>query len=169
MKISRGLRVTTALVVASTQVACGRLDEREYEVENPNHTASVVLVIHPGWMLKPNLQIDLKEGNKVTRLYENPRSEVIIPFAEIAWSPDSRLVGILVRNPYGESVSMAYDVQQRKRVDMALVKDLLREQIRKNYDLHADQNEIGKDSDPLRWMYSQEAQDAYFKRVKSKK
>src|SRR6185503_13890994 len=78
--------------------------------------------------------IRLTKGNIVKVLYKNSAMDVSVCFAEIAWSGDSRRVGILVQNCYGPTpIIVGYDVVSDHSVETRNVEEGLRIQIQANY------------------------------------
>jgi hypothetical protein len=147
------------LLLSFAAIACTRFEYLEYSVTSPDGIATLDVEIN-SYRLKPVLRLTLKDSSTNTTLYYNSQSEVYISFAEVAWGTNSDVVGILINNPYGQSLLMGYSRRRRTFIDPQMAAELLREKIRSSYLIPGRQ-------DPLSWVASVDAQQAYYDRVKS--
>jgi hypothetical protein len=78
------------------------------------------------------------------------RSDWLINFAHVAWSPDSHFAGIYVDNAYGDPIQVGYDTQARRLVPVETTADIVRRSIIVEYGLTSvDLAPYG--GDPLEW------------------
>jgi len=95
-------------------------------------------------------QILVELTSRSRKLVLARRYDDVVYFAQIAWSSDSHIVGVLVRDGSANPLRLAFNVTTRSPVPFELTADLLREAIRRDYELSDDQLSV-HGGDPLRW------------------
>src|SRR5580698_6486120 len=80
------------------------------------------------------------------------RTDCIVNFAHVTWSPDSRIAAIFVDNGYCSSIHEGYDVRTASLVPFTPMADQVRRSIIKEYGILP--NELAPyGGDPLEWAH----------------
>ncbi len=120
---------------------------------SPDGQAEVVLEERCG-LSDCNFELVLHEGWRSTQLGTSRGN--IVKFSQVAWSPDSRLLGAYVGTvfSYGD-IWIAYDSKTRRFLQFEAVADMRRRSIRITYQLQpGDLTPFG--GDPLKWAQGNE-------------
>ena len=94
----------------------------------------------------------LRDSNR-TVIYHNEGSDVYPCFAEVGWSPDSKTVGILIRDCWHSVVHLSFDASTGKRLDPSVTRSYVENSLRAHYTL------AGRD--PVTWAESEEARQSF--------
>jgi hypothetical protein len=119
--------------------------------------AAEVRLYGPYFLADQRLKIQLRSKSVTKVIFRDDGTDIYPCFAEIAWSPDSQLVGVLVNNCYGTTVRMAYDRAKRQSVSADLTDELLRAALVKDYNFKPGEfgdpnpSQMKFISDPLLW------------------
>lgn len=81
------------------------------------------------------------------------RSDCFIYFAQVAWSPDSRLAGIYVGNAWCGDIREGYDLKTGSNVPFSTVAEMIRTAIVKDYGLKPT-DLLPYHDDPLEWAHN---------------
>ena len=81
-------------------------------------------------------------------------------FVAIGWSPDSTKVGVLALNDVGPRLQLGYDLLAKRTCPFRDVQGLVELEIRSAYG-----GLIGTGEEPLQWVFSQEAAEAFHRRT----
>lgn len=153
--------------------ACGTntLETVDYQRTSPDQQWTVqVITYEPIPYSQQRLKVTLT-GKSISRLlFVDEKSDVAVCFAEIAWSVDSSLVGVVIRNCYGRTATIiGYDAVKQAAMKASDVEDLLRKEISRNYP-DWKRYRWGRDlaltdtPDPIQYATTDEAQAAFIVR-----
>ena len=157
----------SALIVAfllASQLACRTNEQIIYSVPSPDGV-NVANVGYTAKLFKPRrLLIEIRHDAKSKIVY-NPPKEFVLTFAEVYWSPDSNIVGVLARTDYTrQPIIVGYNVAEGVPVAASKVETPLRRVIRQNYPSIFRFNQ--PDSvDPIEWTQERKATQAFSKRL----
>lgn len=163
-------------------IACNRDYQVLLSKRAPDGNNAVeVFTYGPYLSVDERLRVQIKSPRDNKILYQEQAADLDPCFAEIAWSPDSKVVGVIVRNCAGSTKRVSYDLANRRQIADAVTDNYLREAVKSDYSFkpgeydkpHSFHFQVqgiptphGKHiSDPLVWVGTDDAATAFRQRL----
>jgi hypothetical protein len=161
---SQHWRWAGALCAAALLLGCGL--SRDFRPEMARSSpdgrfAARVIMYTPHPLGDSRLRIELATPDGPVELFRDDGMDVWVCFAEVGWSADSRLVGVLANNCYGRSILVAYDTAQRAHLEASRAVPLVQAALRSGYRRELAEHASGEE---LRWAITEKARRAYLQR-----